>query len=341
MEYKIKKQQFNKQDLSFMQVFFDNGDYLPISKNEVIDFSLTFCDKLIVGEDYYHSFCQVIDSGFIKLKILKKCNGFYTDASLYNLSEYNRDRISYIKNRFCHENGMKFIRFFNENNRSLTYYANMSAHVDGDSLIVEFVSNAKFKSTAENCSILLPEINKSKINSIMIDFENCEGFEIFNDEILEMKLQCNSNLVWCENFNREIESGFIKIKFNKENNSIRKYDDFSNYLEGKNSIEKMSRRLCGKKGFDVHDICHLYIDYAGAGFGINRNEQIEIKDIRSEAELAEMNRLADEEGRDLPPYFIGGYCQKQDDGTILISFGKTAQKNEKCQKLLKKYSYLA
>ena len=83
--YKIKKKQFKKQDIEFMRIFFDNGDYLPISKAEILDISVRLYDQLIWENK---SVCPVVESGFIKLNLLKKAKADYSSAFLYNLKDY-------------------------------------------------------------------------------------------------------------------------------------------------------------------------------------------------------------------------------------------------------------
>ena len=88
----------------------------------------------------------------------------------------------------------------------------------------------------------------------------------------------------------------------------------------------------------MHDICHLYVEYDYAGSGFYKRECLEINDIRSKEEFAEIEKLEEKESREFAPYFLGGYAEKVDKNTILITFGKTALKDERCQSELKKYS---
>ena len=342
MEYKIKKEDFKKKDIEFAYILFNNGDYLPISKIEIVDISVNLYDTLTLGDEYYKSFCPVVESGFIKLKLIEKCKGFYRDAFLYNLKEYNNDRVNYIKNRLCNEGDLKCISLFNDYNWNHTLYGNMKAVIDKDFLIIKFEpKNTKQSSDNENNIISLPEVNKSIIQSIDLDFENCEGVHIYKEEIVEMQLRFSEELCWgSENYIRQIESGYIKLKLDDEINSYRENTLFDELVKGKKGNKQIEKRLCGNKGFDLHDICHLYIEYECSGFGLNKTECIEVNDIRSNEELNEMERLEEKTGHEYAPYFLGGYCEKQDDSTILITFGKTAQKNDKCKKLLNDYSFL-
>ena len=96
--------------------------------------------------------------------------------------------------------------------------------------------------------------------------------------------------------------------------------------------------MCGKKGFDLHDICHLYIEYNYVGGGFYKKECIEINDIRSDEEFEEIEKWEEREDHEFMPYFIGGYAEKVDKNTLLITFGKSALKNDRCQTELKNFS---
>ena len=49
-------------------------------------------------------------------------------------------------------------------------------------------------------------------------------------------------------------------------------------------------------------------------------------------------KLEKKEGREFAPYFLGGYVEKVDKDILLITFGKTALKDQRCQSELKKCS---
>ena len=128
----------------------------------------------------------------------------------------------------------------------------------------------------------------------------------------------NKKLCWnSSGYARTVNNGFIKLKLDKEN-TWRKTNLAAEWL-GKSAkgIAPLEKRLVGKKGRDEIDICHLYVTYNYAGYCINREECIEIHDVRPYEcfENPENEDVYDES-------FISGYAERQDDGSILIVFGK-------------------
>ena len=339
MEYIVKKKEIKKGEIDHIKIFFDNGDCILISKTEIVDISTRFYDKLIMGGDYWNPFCAVIESGFLKLKLQKKAKGFYANASVYNQKEYNRDRIGYIKNRLC-EGGVSCIILYNSNNNEFILYCQTEASLDGNLLNLRFVpfyKNEEYNN--DNHFILLPEINKTTISKLELDFENCEGFYFYKKEIVDMQIVF-SKALFCEmgGFIRQIESGFLKIKLDPENNEYRNSSPFTDLANGKKGNKQIELRLCSKKGFDLHDICHLYIEYDYENAGFFRRECIQINDIRDNKELKEMEKFEEREGYEFSPCYIGGYAEKVDKDAILITFGKSATKDERCKTMLKEYS---
>lgn len=340
MEYIVKKKEFKKEDINFMEIFFDNGECLFIPKDEIIDISLKLYDKLVIGTNYWNSFCAVVKSGFIKLKLKNKVKNVYENSYFVNQKGYNRDRIGFIKNRLCDEQGVSFIKLFNENNWSFTFYCQAEANQEADNLILKFIpyyKKAEYKSDMHVIS--LPEIKKSIISRFELDFENCEGVYIDKKEIVDMQLVLSKELCWgSEDYVRKIEAGFLKIRLDPELNQWRKNSLFINLAKEKKGNKQIESRLCGKKGFDLHDICHLYIDYDYAGYGTYKRECVDIDDIRSEEEFEEIEKLEEKEDREISPYFLGGFAEKLDKDTILITFGKTSLKDARCKNMLEECS---
>lgn len=340
MQYSVKKREFKIDDIEYMEVFLDNGDCFPISKTEIVDISIRLYDNLILGRDYWNSYCAVIESGFLKLKLQKKAKGVYANPYVYNQREYNKDRIGFIKNRLCNDGVVNCIKLYNENNWHFTLYCKVETIIDSDRLKLKFIpqnKNAGYKSDTHY--ILLPEVSKSTISQIELDFENCESVCIDQKEIVDMQINLSKELCWGSgDYVRQIESGFLKIKLDPEQNNWRKQNLFDNFIKGKKGNKLIGNRLCGRKGFELHDICHLYIEYNYAGSGFYKRECIEINDIRSEEELLKIEKIEEKECREISPYFLGGFAEKIDKDTFLITFGKTALKDQRCQKELKKLS---
>ena len=339
MEYSVKKRKFKKENIEYIEVFFDNGDYFPISKTEIVDISTRLYDKLILGKDYWNSFCAVVESGLLKLKLQKKAKGFFANPHVYNQREYNNDRIGYIKTRLC-EGGVNCIKLFDDNNWYFTLYCLIETTLEGDYLNLKFIPYYKKEGYKNDThTILLPEISKTIISGIELDFENCEGVNIDSNEIVDMHIVFNKELCWgSEDYVRQIESGFLKIKLDPEQNEWRKNSLFDNLAKGKKGNLQIERCLCGKKGFELHDICHLYIEYDYVGSGFYKRECLDITDLRSEEEFKEIEKLEEKEGHEFAPYYLGGYAEKIDKDTILITFGKKAIEDERCRNKLKEYS---
>lgn len=318
-KYIYPKKKFNKKDIDFMYLFFDNGDYFSLHASEVVDLKLNLYDRLVWGE---RGVCPVVESGYIKLDVKKRNKAIYDGYFLYNAKRYRGDRKTYIENRLVNEGGISHVRFFNENNWHDTLYGNISAEMEGGLLVLKFLPQDKFGAAdGKNHAILLNEIGKTIVESIDLDFENCESFYIYKNEIQDMQLQFEEELVWGGgDLFRNIKCGFIKVKLDKgiDYRQVHFLDD------DKVTIKKLQKRLLWKKTQSDHDICHLYINFGYAGFGSVRTECVEIEDVRSDEELERLGRLEGEEDFGFDDY-IGGYCKKQKDGTIVITFGKNAK----------------
>lgn len=70
-------------------------------------------------------------------------------------------------------------------------------------------------------------------------------------------------------------------------------------------------------------MCHLYITYDYAGFGLNREEKIEILDTRPDEIQEAVDQAYDyDEEYDGPyEYFIGGIAERLDGKKVKITFG--------------------
>ncbi len=218
---------------------------------------------------------------------------------------------------------------FDENNWQDTLFGNIAGEMEGKFLTLKFLSQPNFGSSDSDYNVIsLNPIGKSIIKSIKFDFENCEDYSIYKDEIQDIQLEFEKELVWgAGDLFRSIKSGYIKFKFDEKKDYRRVH-----FLDGgKFMIKQLEQRLCGKKGQAQHDVCHLYIDYDYAGFGSSRTECIEVEDIRPDEELERLEKLEEEREYVFDDY-VGGYCKKQSDGTLIITFGKNAEN------LLKKLS---
>lgn len=172
----------------------------------------------------------------------------------------------------------------------------------------------------------LNSIKKSLIRNIKLDFENCETFTVYSDEIREIHLNLKQELSWSSHdYCRVVKDGYMVLKFD-DDTGYRQMNFLDDY-NGKVSRKELERRLCGKKGSAIHDICHLYVNYLYSGFGTRGCECLEIEDIKSDEELEKLEMLEEKTGIE-HYYFEGGKCKRQADGTILITFGKKIKTNQ-------------
>lgn len=313
-EYVCSKKKFEKKEIEKVYIFFKNGDFLKIRKNEIMDIDVRLYDNLVWnGEES----SPVVESGFIKLRIQAgKAKG--EPRFLCDPDQYNKNRKGYIENRLTVEGGIERICLFNENNWHDTLFGDAFAVMEGDCLLIKYKPNDLYgPCTGENHVMRLGDVSRQNTERILLDFENCESFEIFPEEIINVQLKFGQELDWnSSGYAREIKGGFIQLRLSPKI-SWRKVNLADEWMGRKTrGIAPLEKRLC-RKGEDVIDICHLYVTYDYAGYGIKREEHIAIHDIRP-AEYFE--RLEREDIYD--ESFISGYARKQDDGTIMIVFGE-------------------
>lgn len=341
MEYIANKVKFKKKDISAIEIFFDNGDYISVLKNEIVDISTRLYDKLVLQYNYWNSYCAEIESGFLKLKLKKQQDKSFYSYQVSSPSEYKKDRAKYIQNRLCSDDGITCIKIFSgdfdENEDIFTLNCRAKAKMEDQILVIEFIPREIEKPfSSQTHSIILPEITKTMIRKLELDLENCEVIDILPDEIVDIKLNFEHELCSCySDYTRKIKSGLIKIKLASKWDFARSTDSWTQETYDKN---KISQRLCGKNGFDLHDLTHLYIEFNYAGYGTFLRECIEIDDIRSKNELCAIEKYEDEHEQEFFPCFVGGYAEMLDKNIILITFGTTATENEKCQQKLKEVS---
>ena len=331
-EYIFPKTIYKKNDVSFLYLFFENGDYLQIKNAEIINFSFNVYDKLIKSHKGYN---PVVESGFLKLKICGKQSFTRTAHFLYDESEFKKDRKAYIENRCTNESTVTEIWLFDSNNWHKVLHCDAMAKMDGEFLMFEFLKRPSMGDfSSKNHCINISNLKKEQVHSIDLDFENCESFVVYNSEIEEINLNFEKQLEWGSgDLYRKINSGYIKIRL-KTGFYSRDFDLFDNKRP---SISTLEKRLCGD-GECTHDICHLYIDFCHAGYGgIDFKECIEIDNIASSDEIENSNNEDYEYREEFMEtfgiewedndflLFEGGYCKKLKDKSIVISFGKNAK----------------
>lgn len=315
------KMKYIKNEVSFMYLFFENGDFVEIKGAEIMNFSVNLYDKLIKSHKGYN---PVIESGYFKFKISNKTAFNKTDYFLYNEEEFKKDRKLYIENRCINESRIVELWLFDSYNWHKVLHCEAVARKEDEFLWFEFLPQRMGKCESEKHNIKIKKLIKEDIHSIDLDFENCEGFVVYNSEIKEINITFNEELVWgSSDFYREVIGGYIKIKLDKTFTSRE-----NTLFEDKKNLKAFDfeKRLCGKSGEDIHDICHLYINYYHAGYSsIQYKECIEIKDINLNEEMQKENDTMEFNEYDWDDFYEGGYCKKCQDGCIIIAFGKNAK----------------
>lgn len=326
-EYKCPKVKFDKEKVKKIYVFLKNGDFFEIWETEIVDVSLHLYDRLVWGN---RESAIVAESGFIRLRIEEKKRNHHA-CFLYNAKELRRDRKAYIENRLIAEGGIDRVLLFDENSWHHVLFGDAFAAMEGEELVIRYRPNELYgPSSEEEHSIMLNTVSKSVVDKIDLSFENCESFEIYRDEIVDMQLDLDKTLCWnSSGYGRRVRSGYIKLRLDREIDWRHVNLMGEGWGKRTKGIRPLERRLC-YKGTDVIDICHLYVTYDYAGYGISREECIDIDDIRPPSYFdtgknCDECELDDCEGcEEAERYwdFISGYAQKQRDGTILIVFGK-------------------
>ncbi len=311
--YTSKKQKFDKAGVNKFYLHFQNGDSVSLCKQELLDLSINLYDALIADGN---GFSPVAESGRIVISVAQKPSG-YQSAHLYNMSEFRKDRKSYIENRCVNEGGLCAVEFCDDLNWGRTLYGDLSAEMkDGHLILTYLPKRSGGKCDGAEHTVSLRDVTKKSVRAISLDFENCEGFDVYDDEIVDLRLQFDPEL--CEGSGklyRRIESGYLTVKLNRRNtfrNTNFLILPHPTFKQLENRLVDAAVRCTG------HDICHLYIRYHD-----NLEEQLEIDDIRPEEELERLRKTEEEGERPDGPDFIGGYCQRQDDGSIKIMFGNS------------------
>lgn len=306
-EYIYPKQKINKKDIDLMVVHFCNGDYVKIFKNEILDCDITFSDKMMWVED---SIAPLIKSGNLKCRInfTKLAKDHY--ARVWDSKTFRSDRKGYIEKR-CLEDIITKVVVYDSNNWSTTLIGEIKGKVDKEYLILDFVDSKNLPNEKDYSTINLKDIEDYEIADIELDFENCDGIQIFVDEIEEFEVKFSKTLVnnggrIC----REVDGGHIKIKLDKKID----YRDINLLMYPSNkkiSLKHLYKRICDKGEYE-HDICNLYINYYLAYSSI-RKECITIKNLLEGNDDVDFSI----------PFFVGGVAKLQEDNSILISFGKS------------------
>ncbi len=321
MEYTINKTNFSKKKTKRLCILFDNGDYVSVDGTELESLSVNTYDRLV---RHNKGFCAVAESGVIEFTIKGQNPDKYSWDFLYDPQEFFENRKEYIEQRCLKENGIAGIRFYDKLNWHHDLLGSFQVEKKGNILRLVVLPQPQMggAASAEN-KIRLGDVCPDDVRRIDLDFENCEGFPVYDDEIKEINLLFEKNLVWgSSEFNRKLKGGYIRLKLKKRFNSRRSY-----FLSDKKDLKRkdFERRLCGREGFSTHDICHLYICFYHISSCDALTECIEVDEIKPSNEV---DRFIKKEENDDGFYyeFESGYAQKLKDGTIFLTFGSDAKK---------------
>lgn len=322
--YYCDKKIFDRDDVDRVIIFFDNGDYVNIHRKEIKRLFITLADRLIWIN---YSICPVGVGGEIKLLVNDKFYNYLdNDVFVCDRKIYNKSRKSYIITR-CLTDRITHIRFFNENNWHDTVYGHITATMEDGFLTLSFINAFNEPKDDTKCYIRLNDTTAKNIDRVFLDFENCEGFTVYKDEIKTMQINYADKLVWGSgDMNREILNGYILLELQEKDNENR----YSIEYKKRRKIKDLIERLCYKNVITYHDICTLYLEYDYIGYGDRRKECVEIDEVRTPEELKSDE---DDEYGEPYPCFIGGYCRKIGKNQVLICFGK------KSERIIERFDY--
>ena len=317
-EYSVKKQTITLNDVEGANVFFANGEFFGVAKREIIDMKVEYYDKLIKGKRAY---CPVAKSGYLKLRLDAK----RPHLELADVAVAKSDRRGYLMRRCIEEVGASYFTFYDDCNWEKCFYASAVASIDGDYLIYTFLENPTMGAAdSDTHSLTVAAHDKESIFKLELDFENCDGIEVFDDEIVEINLVYNTELDYHPSycFCREIVGGYLRLRFNPDYCQYKKSTVYCG--SKKPTLKNLEARICGK-GTDEIDICHLYVDHLMPSYSAEFNECLSVPNLY-ESPYSEEECGEDDE--DLYDRFASGYAKREEDGTILIVFGKLLEDAE-------------
>ena len=301
--YYFKKEDLKFDNIEHLCLYFDNNELISLSKDEILDFSFEFQDRLVFYKDGIY---PVVKVGYINFNIKKYSSGTVRENFIYNEKDYRKNRKEYIINR-CMEGGIVFVKFFFWNYKSIKVFGNFKPILNDN---VSFqILDSNNESNSDKFFIDLPNPKKAHIDSVTLYFDNCDYVDLLHDDLFEVNLVFDENLILNSSFQRIIIGGIIKIKFDKDY-KYRKGDIYNSDDYAVSAEEIIDRFLA----CDEHDICDLSFHYTP---GNSYKETISIKDIRCDSVADYLNDECDEMEEEL--YFVGGHISKEND-VIIITF---------------------
>ena len=318
-----------------MVVFFQNGDFFAVLGSEIVKTSLDYYDDLVRHND---SAVRVCHGGEIVLKIER--GGRRRPRFLHDEKDYLACGADYLCRRLC-EGGIDRIVIFNENNWHHTVLGDFIAERgDGEGVITLAPRHNDIYGdfSDDEFKIALPNVTKGTVEKITLDFENCDGFDVYAEEIVDMNLVFDKRLKWnSQGYGRRIIGGYMLIKLDRDITYRRAsvYPDWS----PKKGVKPLIKRLCYGGECSETDVCNLYVTYEYLGYGERLREEISLDGIGErnsgiyDFEVGADDYYAcdyddDDRDDDDDDEFVSGYARLNRDKTVLLVFGKAIPEGE-------------
>ncbi len=298
MLYKSKNYTLAKRDFSKIEIYFDNGNYVTVNDFEIVRSNIFVYGRLVWHDN---EICRVAYKGEIVLNIDDSYKTEDYELCISDPDNYRKGRKRYIETRCKNGIIVKTVIYTVYNNSRFTLLGNVRIWNCDDGFCIGYLTY--LDGDMGGCSehyIDLPDITKSSAGIVTLNFENCETVAVYHDEIVDIKLEYSRELyAECSGeFFRLVTGGYIRIAFIDRANRdgvVYSVDDIS-------AIEK---RLCSKSGESIHDICNLYISHGGY-----KEERLVVNPVEFiPLELCNC-----------------GICKRLSDGSVLIAFGKNAER---------------
>ena len=322
-KYYISKKKHCKEKIHTLTLHFSNGDDLCITKGEIADLQLQLYDRLVC---YGKQTSAVVASGFIKLKIQQNKKRMIK-ANVFDSYAYRKDRKQYIEGRLMRE-PCTAVSLFDELNWSDTVLGDAMCEMEDEYLVIRYRHNPKYGACESDRHVIcLADVALQRVHKIFLDFENCEGFAVFQSEILDMHLCFHDELEWnSSGYARHVKSGFLRLKLDPSIHRERHL--FSEHSgQAKQDVRSLYKRLCIGKGETEIDICHLYV-ITDRGYGVTSEESIGVDSLyqpEMDSEECDFDAYDEEDLEDTFDPYISGYATRQRDGSVLIRLGASKE----------------
>ena len=302
-EYRARKKDF-QYDILELKLFFENGDVIAIDGSEVTDLKVRFYNSLVAFRDGY---CPVAESGILRLKLKKFFQNCLSESHVSDDKKLRRERREYIRSRLTDGKDLCAVYVYDEIGSGFFFFTQGKAETEGEETILHLFGKREDGAEAEE--------------------ENCDYFSVDKTEVEEFQMTFEPFLYLDHSgYRRVVKAGQIRIRFDRYFN--REHDLYRTPRKRKKFIKQLKRYLFGQDGSMVHDIVCMKIRYRYPRRLFMEEETVEVNDIRGESS----GIFADDARNDEPEYyFIGGCSEELEDGSILISFGRTAVNRLKAQ----------